>query len=154
MIHRKPTQAEIDKAVTLTEKAGAVEALKPSWREVESAFPNCEARIEGREKVMNYLQDCPTPEEKQRRLMEVEEMLRPFHMADIALGQEVQGQIHKVEMYDRNGNVRYVPDYMEDRVGKKIGSRRTSAARWGKPNLMYRGGRWWKKQGREWVPDE
>src|SRR3972149_828204 len=93
----------------------------------------------------------PPPAKPRLRLLE--EMFKPKSRLDAELGQKRHARTPEVVMRDPSGALRYVKEQLEDRVARKLGSRRVRTPRFnGCDSWEERDGGWWVKAPyeREW----
>lgn len=159
------TPSEAANIVSDSERAFTADQDKPTWKETLERFPTLQPHLkdDGAEKTLDYLADCTNPEQRTRRLYEVEEMFSTFHRKDCDLGQEKQGRTEKVVLRDPQGRIREVLPEFEERVAIKTGARRARTNRatllgfvgyvrqggdhWGRDKQ----GLWWKRIAGQWT---
>jgi hypothetical protein len=149
------TPTEQATIVADSDKAFDAEEAKPTWNEVLEEFPTLQTHLKDNDdgsRTLDYLADCDTPEQRTRRMYDVESMFSTFHRKDCDLGQEKQGRIRKVRLREPNGRIREVAEEFEDHMSRKLGARRLRVPRYPGRNVWRRadGTTWVQRPGGEW----
>lgn len=145
-----PGKAELARLCDDSEEIRKAQAAAPTWSDIQSAFPDA--------KIVDHpdgTRSCRIEDHAagKPRLRLLNEMFKKKCHMDADIGQKRNARHREVVMRDPSGNKRYVREEFEERVAKKVGSRRVHTQRFaGHDSYKDAQGRTWVKRPteREW----
>ena len=138
---KRPSKQQLDQALDDAEAVGRAMRAAPTWADIRHAFPDVQIKDHPDGSRTARIEDF-SPEKK--RLRKLSEMLNPKRRIEAEQGQKRNARHQEIQMKDPSGHVRYVREEHEERVAKKLGSRRV---RRGRPSYSV----WFDRNGDKWV---